>query len=256
MIRPVKGRPNLSLVIPFYNEEDCVAQVILEVHASLVHLGLAFEIVAVQNGSGDRTPQLLGQLEQTLGGLRVVGVPKNLGFGYGVLRGLDASVGDMLGFMPGDGQIDPAALGLVLSRMAETQADICKGRRIIRHDGWQRRLVSTSYNLLARIFFGVTTDDLNGHPKLMTRHAYTAMRIQSADHFIDAEIMLKAQWLGLRVSEVDLEFRKRETGRSKVHLLAGSLEFLRNLFLVRLGIRKLWNESPDRREALVESRRG
>src|SRR5438552_18121238 len=99
---------SLSIVLPFYNEEECVERVIRDVHSAL--RGLPFEIVAVQNGSRDRTEEILNCLTKHLPQLRIVVVPVNRGFGYGLIQGMAASTGEVVGFMPGDGQVDPAVL--------------------------------------------------------------------------------------------------------------------------------------------------
>lgn len=233
----------LSIVLPFYNEEACVEQVISEIYALLKQTGIVFEIVAVQNGSSDRTPQILAGMQKHFPELCLVDVPVNRGFGYGVIQGLDHSTGQVIGYMPGDGQIDPAVLPLLFQRVQQTQADICKGRRVVRHDGWYRWLVSKIYNWTAQFLFRLPTDDVNGHPKLMTRQTFSKLRLSSYDHFIDAELMLKAKALQLKISEVDLEFQKRGTGHSKVRLFAAGIEFLRNMLRVRFSKARLWEVS-------------
>jgi glycosyltransferase involved in cell wall biosynthesis len=230
----------LSIVLPFYNEEACVEQVISEIHSALSQIGIGFEIVAVQNGSQDHTSQILASLQKQFPELCVVDVPINRGFGYGVIQGLGRSTGKVIGYMPGDGQIAPFVLPLLLQRIEQTQADICKGRRVVRRDGWYRWFISKAYNWIARFLFQLPTDDVNGHPKLMTRQAFSTLRLSSHDHFIDAELMLKAKVLQLKISEVDLEFQKRATGHSKVRLFAAGIEFLRNMLRVRFSKARLW----------------
>lgn len=236
----------LSMVLPFYNEEDCVEQVVCELYSVLKQQGISFEIVAVQNGSHDSTPQILGELGKRFAELKVVDVSQNRGFGYGVIQGLAKSNGNLVGYMPGDGQIDPMVLPSIIQQMEQAQADIGKGRRVIRRDGWDRWLISKSYNLIGRLMFGLSTDDINGHPKLMTRNAFNLLQLSSHDHFIDAELLLKAQVLDLRICEVDLEFRKRETGHSKVRVWIASLEFLKNILLVRFNKSRLWQNQTER----------
>src|SRR5262245_20003189 len=161
--------PRLSIVLPFYDEEGCVEDVVDTVRGELERGGVAFEIVAVQNGSRDRTGAILERLAREHSAVRVVAVPVNRGFGDGILRGLAACAGDVVGFMPGDGQVPPAVLTRLLDRMDETRADIGKGRRTVRRDGWHRQAVSRAYNTVMKVGFGVPFDDVNGHPKLLTR---------------------------------------------------------------------------------------
>src|SRR5574341_2042594 len=204
--------PFLSLVLPFYNEEACVTKVIEELRTVLFEVGLPFEIIAVQNGSKDRTSEILEILKNRFKELQVVQVSINQGLGYGILQGLSVSYGEVVGYMSGDGQLDPHILPLLLLRMEETKSDVAIGRRIVRYDGWLRWLISKGCNLLARFLFNIPINDLNGHPKLFTRSTYSLMQLCSHDFFIDPEIVLKAQRLGLQFCEADTEFRRRETG--------------------------------------------
>ncbi|GFP25038.1 hypothetical protein HKBW3S25_00488 [Candidatus Hakubella thermalkaliphila] len=229
----------VSLVLPFYNEEASVAKVISDVHAALGKAGVSFEIIAVENGSRDATGEILAELEKQYKELRIVHVRVNQGFGYGIMQGLSVCAGDIVGFMPGDGQVDPSVVLEILQRMEDTGAEVGKARRVVHHDGWQRRFISRSYNLLMRFLFGLPTDDTNGHPKLLTRRAYSAMHLRSHDSFLDAEILLKAQRLGVRVCEVNTKFHKRETGRSTVRLTT-CVEFLCNLMQARFQREDPW----------------
>src|SRR5437763_1627489 len=82
-----------------------------------------------------------------------------------------------------------------------------EGARVERGDGLSRRLVSALYNGVFRLLFpGFPVRDVNGKPKLLTRAAYERLSLASDDWFIDAEIMIQARRLGLRVGEVETVF--------------------------------------------------
>ncbi|MFN3326302.1 MAG: glycosyltransferase family 2 protein [Bryobacteraceae bacterium] len=241
--------PNLSIVLPLYNEEGAAEPVIKAVHGILLAARIPFEIVTVQNGSRDRTPEILARLAERLAELRIVEVPVNRGFGYGVLQGLKACSGEVIGYMPGDGQIDPEVLPRLYSRMIEASADLAQGRRIRRGDGPLRWFISKVYNLLASALLGLPGGDLNGHPKLMTRDLYTALRLCSEDHFLDAELMAKAHRLGARITALDLNFLPRAAGCSKVRI-GTCFEFVVNLARLRLQPRDPWGLYAIPRNAL------
>lgn len=231
--------PYLSVVLPFYNEEACVGNVVAEVHAALQRSGLTFELIAVQNGSTDTTADRLNVLGGHYQELRIVHVQKNLGLGYGLLQGLSASRGQLVGYMPGDGQVDPKDLLRLVRLMEQTPADVGVGRRVSRRDGWIRWLVSKACNIFADFLFRLPTDDINAHPKVMTRPAYSRMNLRSRDCFIDSEILLKAQRLGLKITVMDLVFRPRQTGYSKVRWTT-CLEFVFNMLRARFMRHDPW----------------
>jgi glycosyltransferase involved in cell wall biosynthesis len=245
--------PHLSIVLPFYNEEACVAQVIGDLDTALKPAPFTYEMVAVQNGSRDRTGEILAGLKADYPTLRIVEVPVNQGFGYGLIQGMAASAGDIVGFMPGDGQIDPAVIAPLVKKMEECGADVAQGRRITRGDGWLRWLISKSFNLLARLLFTLPTPDINGHPKLIRRRCYEALDLRSPDSFLDAEILLKGQKLGARFCHLDLEFRRRETGHSSVRI-STCLEFVQNLMKARFMKEDPWglHRTPPRKLALAQ----
>ncbi|HLJ48819.1 MAG TPA: glycosyltransferase family 2 protein [Bryobacteraceae bacterium] len=229
----------LSVVALFYNEEASVEQVIREAHAVLRGIGEDFEIVAIQNGSTDRTPEILSRLCTELPELRVLAIPVNRGAGYGAVRGWrDARARYVIG-VSGDGQVDLQAIPRMYELMLATGADLAYGRRTSRPDGRKRAVISFAYNLLVRLLFGIRSQDMNGLPKILTERALSGMQLQSEDHFLECEMMLKAQKMGLAMCSVDVEFRKRKGGRSSVNW-KDCVDYLEHLACIRLGINDQW----------------
>ena len=129
-----------SIVIPFYDEEECVEAVISEMYSALQQADITFEVVAVQNGSQDRAGVLLEGLKGQYKELRVVEVPVNKGYGYGVLQGLSAAAGEILGYMPGDGQVAANTVLKLLEEMRRMGVEVGKTRRVRRQESSLRRL--------------------------------------------------------------------------------------------------------------------
>lgn len=225
--------PELSLVVPFYNEEDGCEKVVLQLIETLDRHQADYELITVNNGSIDRTGALLARCAQTHSRIRVVTVAQNQGYGWGILCGLARSSGDYVGYVDGDTQIPPDTVVAIYTRLRQGQADICKGARVTRHDGLKRKIISIVYNGFFKMLFPGPVRDINAKPKIMTRACYEQLALQSKDWFIDAEIILRARALGLRVEEVAIEFLSRDQGRSKVRIRT-MLEFFKNLLVYRL----------------------
>jgi glycosyltransferase involved in cell wall biosynthesis len=246
----------LSIVLPFYNEEGAVESVISSLHAVLSGSEFPFEIMAVQNGSKDRTAEILARLKTSMAELTIVEVEVNQGFGYGILQGLKAATGDFVGFMPGDGQIAAEDVVRLARQIEKDGTTIGQGVRIARGDGFIRKFVSASYNLMISLLFGRLSADMNGHPKLFSRQLYNDLALQSKDSFIDAEIILKTSILKQRISSVPITFAQRQSGRSTVNINT-CFEFVANLFAARFcaddrwGIHKIATKQRD----LVEQRK-
>jgi len=224
-----------SLVIPFYNEEDNAEDVLKSLAAEFRKEGLDYEIIAVDNGSRDRTPAILKKLSAGEGRIKVATVEKNEGYGWGITRGFKKAKGRYVGFMCGDGQIAPADVVKVFRRIVTDKLDFCKTRRVVRYDGLSRKIMSVGYNVMLPLLFGIRTQDINGTPKVMKHELYDRLDIKSKDWFIDTEMMVKVHRLKAKTGDVEVEFRKRERGRSNVRFII-ILEFLNNLLKFRLGL--------------------
>src|SRR5262249_23608326 len=116
----------------------------------------------------------------------------------------------------------------------EQQLDLAKTYRRQRGDGLKRKLYSFVLNGLFDLLFpGLSVRDINAKPKIFTRAAYERMSLQSTDWFIDAEMLIQARRLGLRVGEIETEFLGL-TGRRSFVRVTAVFEFLRNLVRYRI----------------------
>jgi hypothetical protein len=239
MTGPSKEKPDLSLVMPCYNEEEVVAYTIGKLQAAFARAGIVLEIVAVDNGSRDRTGEIIASLARNNPQIVPVRVEVNDGYGGGVLEGLPHCTADWAGIIPADGQVDAEDVVRLFEAARVTNGRVlAKVRRRFRMDGIRRKLVSTTYNLFFRALWpSVRTLDVNGSPKMMRREYLQALNLQSHRWFLDPELVVKAHYIGLRVLELNVFGRMRGTGLS--HVQAGTCwEFFRDLIKFRLGGRK------------------
>jgi glycosyltransferase involved in cell wall biosynthesis len=229
-------RPDLSLVLPCYNEEDSLRVTVSPLVRRFREAGCGVELVLVDNGSKDRTSRIIDELIEEGLPVRKQTVAVNQGYGYGVLCGLALSRGAFVGFMGADGQVEPEDVVRLyeIARRAKTPK-LVKVRRRFRLDGPVRAAVSLFYNLSASALFGgLGSLDINGSPKILPREVAERMRLESRDWFLDAEVMIKAKRIGLPVYELNVFGRMREEGRS--HVKAGTCwEFLVNLLRYRFA---------------------
>ena len=223
-----QGRPELSLVVPLYNEKANVPRVPTEIALALEEAGICYELVLVNNGSQDDTGDRLAALAALNPRIQVVTVPVNQGYGWGVLCGLAQARGAYLGFMGGDGQIRAEVIPAVFELARSGKVELAKVRRVRRGDGPLRALVSTVCNQLFPLLFPVGTRDINGTPKIARAEVLRSLDLRSKDWFIDAEIMIRLGQLGWRNGEIDTDFLPREGGSSNVRL-STLLEFLLNM---------------------------
>ncbi len=223
----------LSVVLPAYNEAHVLPRVVSDLSRELRRLEPSFEVVVVNNGSSDDTALALASLQKRFPELVVVSVHPNEGFGHGVLCGLQAARGEVLGWAGADGQLVAEEIGLVYKVLLETGSSFCKGERKQSTKDLARKVQSTAYTALFRFLFGPLSTDVNGSPKFIRRELLEKLHLESKDWFIDSECIIKAARAGHRPTEVPVVWRKREAGYSKVNIKA-VFQFLKNMFVYKL----------------------
>lgn len=228
--------PDISLSVPCYNEEEALRETMLRLLEAFESKGFFLELVLVDNGSQDRTGEVIDQLIAD-GHAVVKGVVEvNQGQGLGYLTGLKLCRAPWVGIIPADGQVqadDVAKLYESARNMSEPT--LLKVRRRFRLDGFKRKVVSIVYNGFANVLFlGLGSIDINGSPKLVRRDDMERMNLRSIDWFLEPEMLIRAKQLGLSVFEVNVMGQMREGGSSNVRSTT-CWEFLVNLFRARFG---------------------
>jgi len=232
----MSNAPELSIVVPCYNEEQCIGTTMPHLVEVFQKAGVDLEVVMVDNGSSDRTSSIIDELIGRGLPIRKAVVPVNKGWGLGVRTGVKAARGRYIGTLCADGQVAPESVLLICRALfAAGDNTMAKARRHFRPDGPVRKVVSIVYNALMLILFpGLRTLDVNGYPKVFPADILRLMDLTSDDWFLDAEAMLKAQYLRMLVIEIDVPGHLRKGGRSNVRI-ATVLEFLLNIFRYRFG---------------------
>jgi glycosyltransferase involved in cell wall biosynthesis len=229
--------PELSAIVLGYRAGPSLLRVAEPLLAELEGSGVDYELVLVANywpGRDDETPGVAEELGRTRDRVRVVARPKEGAMGWDMRSGFEVARGEILIVLDGDAQNPVSDVVRMYRAMVETGADVMKGRRVLRHDGPYRRLISITYNVLFRLFFRTKgLWDINGKPKGLTRAAYERLDLRSDDWFVDAEIVLRARELGLKVHELPVEFFENDERASLVRP-AAILEFARNMLRARL----------------------
>ena len=142
----------LSVVVPLFNEQESLAPLVERILSHVRPLGLSFELVLVDDGSRDRTPELLGQLAATVPELVAVRLRRNYGQTAAMAAGFDASCGEVIVTLDGDLQNDPADIPLLLEKLNQG-FDLVSGWRHRRQDAALSRLLPSllANRLIARV---------------------------------------------------------------------------------------------------------
>jgi glycosyltransferase involved in cell wall biosynthesis len=204
----------LSFFFPAHNEEANLEALVDEALGALPALAEKFEIIAVDDGSRDRTPAIADDLAARHPDLfRVVHHPTNLGYGAALRSGFQAAHFGLVAFIDGDRQFKVADVGLLTERLAGPDApDVVVGYRLKRADPPIRRWYARMYRLSNRIFFGVRVRDIDCACKLFKRESLTPIRVASGGAFFTAELLIKLRYEGRKLAEVGVPHYARTAG--------------------------------------------
>jgi glycosyltransferase involved in cell wall biosynthesis len=202
----------LSVIVPIFNEEENIPELHAELRGALEELGRRYEIIYVDDGSTDDSFARLKTVAQDPG-VMVVQLRRNFGQTAALAAGADASSGDVLIFMDGDLQNDPADIPRLLQVMEEGDYDVVSGWRKNRQDAAiKRKLPSRIANWLISWVSGVRLNDYGCTLKAYRREVMQNLRLYGEMHrFIPAY----AAWAGARIAELPVNHRARRFGQSK-----------------------------------------
>lgn len=204
-----------SIVLPCYNEADNLPA-LLESYGS-VWRDLPSELVLVDNGSTDHTPQVLREMlaSPKFSFVQPVTVPQNRGYGYGIMAGLRAARGAILGFSHADMQCPAADLFRAYDRLVEAgpEAAIVKGKRERRSLG--ATTLTAGMGFIASVALRERLADINAQPKVFSRSLLSALDSPPHGFELDLYLLHRAKKTGLSVESIPVVFGRRAHGVSK-----------------------------------------
>ena len=204
--------PNISVVVPVFDEEGNLAILQAEIVRALEPLGRAFEVVYVDDRSRDRSLAVLLELRRSDPRIRVIGLRSRSGQTAAMAAGFDHARGAVVVTLDGDLQNDPADIPRLLAEL-ERGSDVVTGWRKDRQDGFVlRRLPSLAANRLIAIVGGVGVHDTGCTLKAFRREVVERLPIYAEQHRF---LPLLSAGSGARVSEVVVNHRPRRFGKSK-----------------------------------------
>lgn len=230
---PTETTPSISIVIPFYNEEDSVENVLKEVIACQPNA----EVIAVDDGSSDRTWDKISALS----GVRGIRFVKNRGQSAAMITGLKQASHDICAVMDGDGQNDPADIAAMVQLM--NQGDAVFGFRKTRKDTWDRRIASKIANAIRRAFVKDGIKDTGCSLKVFRKDMVQYLPPFNGLHrFMGAFFVAE----GFRIVETPVNHRPRVEGISKYNNLDRALRGIYDLIGVSWYLKRKVNTALDK----------
>jgi polyisoprenyl-phosphate glycosyltransferase len=211
-----KGPELLSIVVPAYNEEDVIGPFAARARPVLDGLGMPYEVLVVDDGSTDRTADVLGELSQTWSAVRVIRLRRNAGHQAAITAGLDHCLGELVVTIDIDLQDPPEVIAALVTAHRETGADVVYAQRADRKsDSWFKRHSAGLFYRLMRDAAGAKVPPHVGDFRLLTREAVDTLRALPERHRV---YRLLIPWMGFPSTIVQFRRDARAAGQSKYPL--------------------------------------
>ena len=203
-----------SLVIPCYNEQDNISELVKRCRGCFKEK--KFEVIFVDNGSTDKTYDNLKRKTQQITNFIVLRINKNQGIGFGIIKGLKFSKGNIISWTHGDLQTDPKDVleGFKLSDRFSGDF-LIKGKRKIKNRTILEYFFTIGMSIFESILYLKLFWDINGQPNIFTRNFFNTWKNPPKDYQIDLYCFQKAKKERILIYRFDVEFKKRFSGNSK-----------------------------------------
>ena len=229
--------PDLSVVFPVFNEEENIPILLDEIAGALRGTSWSYEMVAVDDGSVDRSLQVLRDSRAKHPNLRVLTFEKNSGQTAALDAGWRAARGRSIVSLDADLQNDPADIPKMMRKLEESGADMVIGVRVNRQDTWARKIQSRIGNGVRNWITRDQITDTGCSLKVVRREAVERVRLFTGMHrFLPTLVRMQ----GYRVVEMPVNHRPRKFGVSKYGAMNRAMRGLTDCFAVRwMGKRML-----------------
>lgn len=234
-----KPEPVLSVAAPVYNEEQTIEAVVRRWAEVTQMLGVQAEFVLANDGSTDRTVEILERLSAEIPSIRIVAGEVNRGYGHALSKAIAACRGRFVATIDSDGQFDLADVEDFLRKLQDESCDGVVGYRVRKRDTAARVVADRCLNLLTRVMFGTRLRDTNCALKVIRRERLQALTFEATGFAFPTEVVLKLEATGARLAEAPVRHLERAGGHSKLKILPTGWRMLRFLFYLRRRL-KLW----------------
>jgi len=219
---------SLSVILPAYNEEALIANTISIVMSTLSAWMRDFEVIVINDGSKDRTGEIVARLAAYDRRIRLINHPVNKGYGAALVTGFESVTKELTFFMDSDGQFDISDLVRFFPLIEEYSAVL--GYRVDRQDTWMRKLNAWGWKKLVGFIFRVHARDIDCAFKLFRSEFFRTNRLETRGAMINAEILYKLARAGYTYTEVGVQHLPRRAGKATGAKPTVILRALRELF--------------------------
>lgn len=226
----------LSIVIPVFNEEESLEELHRQIDAVGKEQGYELDFVFIDDGSKDRSWEVLKKMAASDSRVRAIRFRRNFGKAAALNAGFAAARGELIMTLDADLQDDPAEIPRFLEKMGQ-DLDVVSGYKQVRHDPWHKVGPSRVFNWMVSRMTGVKLHDHNCGMKCYRREIFDEVHLYGELHRF---VPVLAAARGYRIGEIVIQHRARKFGTSKygvTRIVKGFLDLLSVKFVTGFGQR-------------------
>ena len=220
-----RDEPLISVIIPVFNEELTIGNVIERVKGVLEKIGFKYEIIVVDDFSTDRSLEISNRQ-----GVKVYSLKKHMGKGYALRAGFAKAKGDIITTIDSDGSHRPEELPSLLTPILQDKADLAIGSRYLSQKPAAAKKLNAIgvrlFNLLIKVLTGAEVSDSQSGYRVMKAAVLRNMSLKSREYEIESEMLVKTARKGFRVREVPISFEQRTYGTSRLDPMVDGFKIL------------------------------
>ena len=220
----------ISVVIPVFNEELTIGNVIERLAVVMQETGFNYEIIVVDDCSADRSLEF-----SKSPGVKVFSLKMHLGKGYALRAGFVKAKGEIITTIDSDGSHRPEELPRLLTPVLKNKADLVIGSRYLGLTPVAAKKLNAAgvriFNFLVKILTGTGVSDSQSGYRVMTSAVLKCMRLKSGGYEIESEMLVKTAKHGFRVMEVPISFEQRTYGTSRLDPMVDGFKIFLSIVL-------------------------
>ncbi len=223
---------NVSFVIPLFNEEDSLEELTRRISVQVNNLKLDFELIYIDDGSTDKSFDILKDLHKKYNQIKIIRFNRNFGKSAALSEGFNRAKGDIVITMDADLQDDPAEIPNLINSINDGN-DLVSGWKQKRNDPISKTIPSKFFNFVTRVLTGIKIHDFNCGLKAYRNQVIKSIPVYGELH---RYLPVLAHWLGYKVDEIPVKHHARKYGSSKFGLkrfFNGFFDLLTVLFITR-----------------------
>jgi glycosyltransferase involved in cell wall biosynthesis len=221
-----QGKVFVSVIIPVFNEEVTVGDIVTRTKSTLEQMGVSYEVLVVDDGSEDNSASIAEQRKAT-----VLKTPHQ-GKGFALRYGFRQAKGKLVVTLDADGSHQPEEIPVVLQHLTDDKADFVVGSRFANSEANKTKIPKINragnrlFNNMTGYLTGVKISDSQSGFRAIRASLIKRMKLSSRGYEVESEMLVKALRMGARVTETPISFDQRTVGMSKLDPLQDGARIL------------------------------